>query len=155
MADHIVCLVDARANMFEEGHSQFSVALRIIHRVLKTKIVNSDKNMVGVTLFGTANKSSPDCPHDHIFDLIPLGRRCIRGASAVHLRRICFPLFAFVCSVMPAARIDVSNPCFVRPKTLVEPHHQKKSLKCSPGKLFAPHRMLFWPIFSWGSKADT
>lgn len=41
--DHILCLVDARENMFEvndEGQSYFSVALQIIHRVLRTKIIN-------------------------------------------------------------------------------------------------------------------
>jgi len=35
--------------------------------------------MVGVTLFGTTEKTSADSPHDHVFDLIPLGEKFSMG----------------------------------------------------------------------------
>jgi hypothetical protein len=75
--DHVLCLVDARQNMFEknsDGETYFCMAMKVIHKILRTKIINSDKNLVGVTMFGTMKKTSPDSPHDHVFTLINLGK---------------------------------------------------------------------------------
>lgn len=80
--DHIICLVDTRANMFElnaEEHTYFSQAMQVIHRILKAKIFESDKNMVGVMLLGTKDKTNEESPHDNIFDLIALNVPNARG----------------------------------------------------------------------------
>ncbi len=73
--DHVICLVDSRARMFEpsaSGGTPFSLALQCVERVLRARVIASDRNMTGVVLYGTANKSSLDSPHDHVFELIPL-----------------------------------------------------------------------------------
>lgn len=73
--DHVVCLVDAHAHMFErdgQGRSFFHSALHVVHRLMRCKVIQSDKDTIGVTLFGTERKTSPDSPHEHVLTAVPL-----------------------------------------------------------------------------------
>mmetsp|Transcript_35708 Transcript_35708/g.45070 ORF Transcript_35708/g.45070 Transcript_35708/m.45070 type:complete len:97 (-) Transcript_35708:1755-2045(-) len=59
--DHVIVLIDARAKMFiknDDGETPFSLAMQLAHQLLKMKVISSDKNTVGITLFGTEKKSS-------------------------------------------------------------------------------------------------
>jgi len=70
--DHVIVLVDCRANMFsknEDGETHFSLAMQLAHQLLKMKVISSDKSTVGITLFGTVQKFPEDGVHDHVYEL--------------------------------------------------------------------------------------
>mmetsp|Transcript_27451 Transcript_27451/g.35435 ORF Transcript_27451/g.35435 Transcript_27451/m.35435 type:complete len:621 (-) Transcript_27451:82-1944(-) len=70
--DHVIVLIDARAKMFiknDDGETPFSLAMQLAHQLLKMKVISSDKNTVGITLFGTEKKAPEDGIHDNVYEL--------------------------------------------------------------------------------------
>jgi len=73
--DHVMCLVDCQRAMFQpsgdEKRSCFGMTAAIITTLLKKKIIESDKNKVGVVLYGSRLKSE-NSPQSHVYALLPL-----------------------------------------------------------------------------------
>lgn len=57
--------------------------MRAIYHLLTDKIVSTDKDMVGVVLFGTMNKTSEDTPHDNVFEVIRLDLPSAEGVKKI------------------------------------------------------------------------
>jgi len=80
--DHVICLVDCQRAMFQpcgdEELSCFRMTSEIIENLLKKKIFESDKNKIGVVLFGSRLKSESS-PQGHVFVLLPLETPSAQG----------------------------------------------------------------------------
>ena len=70
--DGLIFLIDVTKPMFEKSpdteENFFEICLKCVHNVLMSKIVSSDKDVVGVIFFGTEKCENPsDFQHVYIF----------------------------------------------------------------------------------------
>ena len=70
--DGLIFLIDVTKPMFQKSRDTdeffFEICLKCIHNVLMSKIVSSDKDVVGVIFFGTEKCKNPsDFQHVYIF----------------------------------------------------------------------------------------
>ena len=64
-SDHLLCVIDARRDMFEQqpggGSTHFEAAMRVVLQTMKQKVILSDKDTVGIVWFG-AHAAGSDAP---------------------------------------------------------------------------------------------
>lgn len=75
--DNLIFLIDARLDMFRK-HSNYDTtymvnSLRVVHATMKAKIIATDRDSIGVFLFGTGQKNSAlDGSIENTYSLLPL-----------------------------------------------------------------------------------
>lgn len=87
--DHIVFLIDAREDMFVESpttrEQHFINSLKVALVVMKSKIIASDKDSVGIVFFGAESQQtgSQACEFSNVCNFIPLGPPSAESILAV------------------------------------------------------------------------